>query len=128
MRLPVRVALVAAATLIAPTLAAQQSDIETSLRAVRAVLAVPQQAPPKSGPSRMHFAYELDVQSGCTVKLTSRWKTGLVEHRTVVEADLSAVSPDIEIHRADTLVIVSASTSSGRSELHRRVVRGVVTN
>jgi hypothetical protein len=60
---------------------------------------------------------------------TSSWKTGKVEWRTVFNADLSALSPDVEIHRTDTLVtdtlvIVAANTSSGRPDIQRRVVRG----
>jgi hypothetical protein len=114
-----RIAFVAAATLVATPLSAQQPDLETSLRALRAVLEVTQKAPPRSGAPRMHFVDELEAQAGCRVKLTSSWKTGQVEWRTVFNADLSALSPDVEIHRtdtlvADTLVIVAANTSSGR--------------
>jgi hypothetical protein len=128
--LPGSIALVAATTLVATALPAQQSDIETSLRALRTVLAVTQKAPPKSQPPRMHFAYELDAEAGCGVKLTSRWKTGHVERRTVFEADLSALSPDVEIQRgtADSLVFVSANTSSGRPDILERVVRGAAAN
>ena len=53
-----------------------------------------------------------------------------VERRTVFEADLSELSPDIEIQRGtgDSLMIVSAHTSSGRPDTHQRVVRGVTGN
>jgi hypothetical protein len=73
-------------------------------------------------PGRLRFTYEVDRRDDCRLRFTQKARVWKAETRLISDADLSSLSPDIDIWTSpvDGLVIVTAYTTSGRPEIPER--------
>jgi hypothetical protein len=111
----------------------QQSDADASIRALQSVLAThrsvltdPKGGADHSAAARMEFTYKVNEWTGCRIKLTSSWKGPVVERRSVFDADLSLLSPQVEIQDGSTTMLtgVMVHTTSGQADILKKVIRG----
>jgi hypothetical protein len=74
----------------------------------------------------MELTYKVNEWTGCRIKLTSRWKGRLVERQRVSDADLSLLSPQVEIQDDSTTLLtgVMAHTTSGQPDIPVQVIHG----
>lgn len=108
-------------------IAAQRASAERAVRdlsdALKAATAEAMADTTQAKPGRLRFTYEADRRDDCRVRFTQRARVWKAETQLISDADLSALSPDINVWTSpsDGLVIVTAQTTSGRSEVTERV-------
>jgi hypothetical protein len=102
---------------------AQGAPVEPAIRQLTEVLktaaAEAKADTTQAKPGRVRLTYQLDRRGDCRVRLTQRDRIWKAEHQLISEADLSSLSPEIDIwtNPKDGMIVVTAYTTSGRTEV-----------